>query len=108
MPNLTESDLDKYVEVYTNSLSPKTVRSYESAPPPRSTSTLTSKASIRSNATPPHIESYLLGLMTAGKARQHRDTPIRPALQPYLLQEFPLRAETRPPLCRACRIPTNR
>ena len=31
MPNLTDAELDEYLNVYTNSLSPKTVRSYESA-----------------------------------------------------------------------------
>ena len=79
MPNLTESDLDKYLEVYTNSLSPKTVRAYESALAPFYRHAH-EQGFAPLKCDPARIESYLLGLMTAGKADS---TGTRQPDQPY-------------------------
>ena len=84
MPNLTDAELDEYLDVYTNSLSPKTVRSYESALAPYYT--YAHKQGFHPlKADPTRIESYVLGLMTAGK----RDsTGTRHPDQPYSLTYF--------------------
>ena len=84
MPNLTESELDEYLEVYTNSLSPKTVRAYESALAPYYKHAH-EQGFHPLEADPTRIESYLLGLMTAGKADS---TGTRQPDRPYSLSYF--------------------
>ena len=84
MPNLTDAELDEYLDVYTNSLSPKTVRSYEAALAPYYM--YAHKQGFHPlEADPTRIESYVLGLMTAGK---HDSTGTRQPDQPYSLTYF--------------------
>ena len=84
MPNLTDAELDEYLDVYTNSLSPKTVRSYESALAPYYK--YAHKQGFHPlEADPTRIESYLLGMMTAGKPDS---TGTRQPDQPYSLTYF--------------------
>lgn len=84
MPNLTDAELDEYLEVYRNSLSPKTARSYTSALAPYYM--YAHKQGFHPlKADPTRIESYMLGLMTGGK----RDsTGTRQPDQPYSLSYF--------------------
>ena len=94
MPKLTDAELDEYLDVYVNSLSPKTVRSYHSALAPYYT--YAHKQGFHPlEADPTRIESYLLGLMTGGKrdsiGTRHPDQPYSLSLLP----DIPLRAETR-------------